>query len=104
MPKIWYFLRMGNKRQRAYAPSVKKHAHAPKHYEVPQLDKAILSQKWPPHKVGGVMKPRLDLQMLDDNAWQRAAIEQAHQLFFRDFHRVADNDEEAIAHHRRLAG
>ena len=54
--------------------------------------------------VGGVMKPRLDLQMLDDNAWQKAAIEQAHQLFFRDFHRVADNDEEAIAHHRRLAG
>ena len=41
---------------------------------------------------------------LDDNAWQKAAIEQAHQLFFRDFHRVADNDEEAIAHHRRLAG
>ena len=54
--------------------------------------------------VGGVMRPRLDLHMLDDNEWQRAAIEQAHQLFHRDFHRVADNDEEALAHHRRLAG
>ena len=54
--------------------------------------------------VGGVMRPRLDLHMLDDNEWQRAAIEQAHQLFYRDFHRVADNDEEALAHHRRLAG
>lgn len=54
--------------------------------------------------IGGVMRPRLDLHMLDDNEWQRAAIEQAHQFFFRDFHRVADNDEEALAHHRRLAG
>ena len=54
--------------------------------------------------VSGVMRPRLDLRMLDDNEWQRSAIEQAHQFFFRDFNRVADNDEEALAHHRRLAG
>lgn len=54
--------------------------------------------------VGGVMRPRLGLQMLDDSTWKKAAIEQAHQLFYRDFHRVADNDEEALAHHRRLAG
>lgn len=54
--------------------------------------------------VSGVMRPRLDLRMLDDNEWQRSALEQAHQFFFRDFNRVADNDEEALAHHRRLAG
>ena len=54
--------------------------------------------------VHGVPKPRLDLHILDDNEWQRAAIEQAHLFFFRDFNRAADNDEEALAHHRRLAG
>jgi hypothetical protein len=54
--------------------------------------------------VSGIMRPRLSLQMLDDLSWHRAALEQAHQFFLRDFQRVADNDDEALAHLRGLAG